>query len=109
MQSTQQSVQLFVETPLKARISKASESVPRHVQWRLYTASLVIMDIIMLGLAFRLAYYLRFQLSFNIFFHKLNPDIVFYQNVVVFLIPTMLIIFVLLGLYDREKLLGGTL
>ncbi len=109
MESTQQNVQLFVETPLKAKIRKASKSVPRHVQWRLYTASLVIVDIIMLGLAFRLAYYLRFQLSFDIFFHKLNPDIVFYQNVVVFLIPTLLIIFVLLGLYDREKLLGGTL
>jgi exopolysaccharide biosynthesis polyprenyl glycosylphosphotransferase len=109
MESNQQSIQLFVETPLKAKIRKASESVPRHVQWRLYSGSLVIMDIIMLGLASRLAYYLRFQLSFDIFFLDLNPNILFYRNVVAYMIPTLLIIFMILGLYDREKLLGGTL
>jgi exopolysaccharide biosynthesis polyprenyl glycosylphosphotransferase len=108
MQSTQQSAQLLVETPLKAKIRKASRSVPRHMQWRLYTAGLVIMDIIMVSLAFRLAYYLRFQLSFKIFFQNVDPDIIFYQNVSSILIPILLVIFFLMGLYDREKLLGGT-
>lgn len=108
MESTQSSVHYFVETPLKAKIRKASSSVPRQTQWRLYMASLVLVDVIMLGLAFRLAYYLRFELSFAIFFQDLEPNLRFYQNLVTFLIPTLLLIFMLLGLYDREKLLGGT-
>ncbi len=109
MESTHQSVQLIAETQLKAKIRKASESVPRQIQWRLYFVGLVIMDIIMLGLAFRLAYFIRFQSFFSFFFHKLTPDIGFYQNVVIFLTPKLLIIFLILGLYDQEKLLGGTL
>jgi exopolysaccharide biosynthesis polyprenyl glycosylphosphotransferase len=108
MESTQSSVHYFVETPVKAKIRKASASVPRHMQWKLYIASLVVLDMVMLGLAFRLAYYLRFELSFRIFFQNLEPELVFYQNVATFLIPALLLIFMLLGLYDREKLLGGT-
>jgi len=108
MESTQSSAHYFVETPLKAKIRKASASVPRHMQWKLYIASLVVVDILMLGLAFRLAYYIRFEFNFRIFFQNLEPELVFYQNVSTFLIPALLVIFMLLGLYDREKLLGGT-
>ena len=108
MQSTQSSVHYFVETPLKAKISKASASVPRYMQWRLYIASLVLVDILMLGVALRLAYYLRFEFPFRFFFQNVEPDLVFYQNVATFLIPILLVIFLVLGLYDREKLLGGT-
>jgi exopolysaccharide biosynthesis polyprenyl glycosylphosphotransferase len=108
MHPSQQSAQLLVETPLKAKIRKASQSVPRQMQWRLYTFSLVIADIIMIGIAFRLAYYIRFQISPRIFFQKLDPDILFYQAVAMILIPILIIIFMLMGLYDREKLLGGT-
>ena len=108
MQSTQSSAHYFVETPLKAKIRKASASVPRHMQWRLYIASLVLVDILMLGVAFRLAYYLRFEMPFRLFFQNVEPNLVFYQNVATFLIPILLVIFLVLGLYDREKLLGGT-
>ena len=108
MESTQSSVHYFVETPLKAKIRKASASVPRHIQWKLYIASLVVLDLLTLGAAFRLAYYIRFELDFRIFFQNLEPELTFYQSVSTFLIPGMLVIFFLLGLYDREKLLGGT-
>jgi FlaA1/EpsC-like NDP-sugar epimerase len=108
MHPSQQSAQLLVETPLKAKIRKASESVPRKTQWRLYTISLAIADTIMIGIAFRMAYFLRFQLSPRIFFQNLDPDILFYQGVATILIPILLIIFMVMGLYDREKLLGGT-
>ncbi|MFC1922873.1 sugar transferase [Chloroflexota bacterium] len=108
METTQPGVQFFVETPLKVKIRKASKSVPRHIQWRLYQASLVIVDLMMLGLAFRLAYYFRFELSISLFYQNINPNIDFYQLVITILIPVMLIIFLFLGLYDRQKLLGGT-
>ena len=108
MESSQSSVHYFVETPIKAKIRKASASIPRHIQWRLYIASLVVLDMVMLGLAFRLAYYLRFELNFRVFFQNLEQELAFYQDVATFLIPSMLVIFLLLRLYDREKLLGGT-
>ncbi|UCD99272.1 MAG: sugar transferase [Chloroflexota bacterium] len=109
MESTQQSVQLIAETPLKAKIRKASRSVPRQMQWRLYTAGLIIADLLMLGFAFLLAYLIRFELLFQFFYHKSDPKVSYYQTVVFFLTLTLLVIFLLLGLYDREKLLGGTL
>ena len=87
METTQPGVQFFVETPLKTKIRKATKSVPRHIQWRLYQASLVILDLIMLGLAFRLAYYFRFQFSISLFFQIIKPNIVFYQGVIAALIP----------------------
>jgi exopolysaccharide biosynthesis polyprenyl glycosylphosphotransferase len=108
METTQPGAHFFVETPLKAKIRRASKSVPGHMQWRLYTISLILMDILMIGLAFRLAYYIRFQLSISIFFQNIDPNIAFYQRLVTILIPVWVIIFVILGLYDRQKLLGGT-
>jgi exopolysaccharide biosynthesis polyprenyl glycosylphosphotransferase len=108
MESTQPGVQFFVETPLKTKIRKASNSVPRHLQWRLYRTSLFILDILMLGLAFRLAYFIRFELTIALLFQDIEPNIAFYQRVISFLIPVMLFIFLFLGLYDRQKLLGGT-
>ena len=108
MESTQSSVHYFVETPLKAKIRRASSSVPRRTQWRLYIASLVVVDMLMLGLAYRLSFYLRFEQSFTIFYQNVASDLNFYQNVVAFLIPVNLIIFLVLGLYERENLVGGT-
>ena len=73
MESTQPGVSFYVDTPLKAKISKASKSVPKHVQWRLYTAGLVLVDTLMIGIAFRFAYFLRFQLGIDFFFQNYIP------------------------------------
>jgi exopolysaccharide biosynthesis polyprenyl glycosylphosphotransferase len=78
------------------------------LQWRLYTASLVLNDLLMSGLAFRLAYFVRFELPIGIFQQNVTPEFSFYQQLVVIFVPLWLIIFALLGLYDRQKLLGGT-
>lgn len=108
MESTQPSTHFFSETPLRAKVLKASKRVPRQLQWRLYTATLIIVDLLILGLAFRFAYAMRFQMSIGLFYQNINPSITFYQNLVMVLIPVLLVIFLLLGLYDRQKLLGGT-
>jgi exopolysaccharide biosynthesis polyprenyl glycosylphosphotransferase len=108
VETSPSSPEMFFESALKTRINQASNSIPRTLQWRLFIAGLIISDILMSGLAFRLAYFVRFELSLGIFYQNINPPIDFYQRLVFIFIPLWLFIFALLGLYDRQKLLGGT-
>jgi exopolysaccharide biosynthesis polyprenyl glycosylphosphotransferase len=62
----------------------------------------------MLGIGFRLAYYVRFELSLPIFHLEANPSFRFYQFLVLGLIATLLLIFKISGLYEKQNLLGGT-
>lgn len=99
---------LQFESPLKAEIIKVTRNVPRHAQWRGYIVALLINDIVNISLAFWLAYEVRFELSLGIFYQNLRINQALYQLLVTLLIPVWLLIFYLLGLYDRQKLLGGT-
>lgn len=108
MQSSMPSVNSIVEPALRAKVYRASSSVPRHVQWRLLTASLIIVDTCMLLIAFRAAYFLRFDLNLPIFYLEFKPSMAYYERIVFYLLPVWLIIFVVSGLYDRKNLLGGT-
>ena len=108
MQPTASNTNALLETPLTLKIYQASRNVPRIWQWRLFYASLAISDIIMLGIAFRLAYFARFELSVPIFRQDVNPLFAFYQLLVLGLISTLLLIFLIAGLYERQNLLGGT-
>ncbi|MBK8045648.1 MAG: sugar transferase [Anaerolineales bacterium] len=69
--------------------------------------TLLASDSLMLALAFRLAFWLRFELQLT-----LSPEIVpspdFYPLVVFILIPVWLGIFAFFKLYDYDHLLGGT-
>jgi exopolysaccharide biosynthesis polyprenyl glycosylphosphotransferase len=108
METTPSGANLILEAPLKSDILKASRSVPRHLQWRAYTFGLVLSDIVTIGFAFWLAYIVRFELSLGIFYQNLRTNLGYYQSLVMVLIPAWIILFYLLGLYDRQKLLGGT-
>ncbi len=106
MQTTAPGVNAPWEVHLTAKINQASRTISRPWQWRLYTLSLIVSDLVMTGVAFRLSYYLRFEASIG-FFQDVTPSIVYYQFLVVILIPTWLFIFWATGLYNRHKLLGG--
>jgi hypothetical protein len=73
-----------------------------------HTFGLMISDLLTIGFAFWLAYEVRFELSLGIFYQNLRPHLTYYQSLVMVLIPVWIIIFYVLGLYDRQKLLGGT-
>jgi len=107
MENTQSGTNLLLEAPLKADIFEASRSVPRHLQWRAYALTLLISDVVTIGFAFWLAYMVRFELSLGIFYENLRPHLSYYQSLVMVLIPVWIVIFYILGLYDRQKLLGG--
>jgi FlaA1/EpsC-like NDP-sugar epimerase len=108
MQPFESNVGAILDTTLSQRIDQASSLIPRRWQWRFFTIALVITDIAMTGLAFRFAYFLRFQTGWNIFMQDTIPRFDFYQTLVVLLLLLWLIIFALNGLYNRQNLLGGT-
>jgi exopolysaccharide biosynthesis polyprenyl glycosylphosphotransferase len=93
----------------KAVVDNVSWIVSRVIQWRLFTLSLVIVDGIAIGIAFWLAYFLRFELSLGFFSMEVDPSINFYKGFCLLLIPLWLFIFFVLQLYDRKNLLGGAL
>lgn len=83
------------------------KKIPRSAQWRLYQTSLIINDLVMMILAFRLAYLIRFTLYIPIFHLEADPFHPTYNTLFFALIPVWLFIFTAAGLYNRQKLLGG--
>jgi exopolysaccharide biosynthesis polyprenyl glycosylphosphotransferase len=73
----------------------------------LFTISLIISDILLTGLAFRLAYLIRFNLDLPIFRLEVVPSFPFYQDISLLLIPLWFTVFALNGVYQRNNLLGG--
>ena len=90
------------------RIRHAARKLSRSGQWRLFKITLVINDFLMLGSAFLLAHFFRFRIPFPLFDTNVYTDIQYYRAIVLGLIPIWLLIFYVIGLYDRNKLLGGT-
>jgi len=78
------------------------------MQWRLYILTLVVSDMVMTGLAFWLAFYIRFRLNFPVFNLTIEPSPTFYPRVILAFTATWLFVFFLAGLYHSENLLGGT-
>ncbi|HBX69543.1 MAG TPA: sugar transferase [Chloroflexi bacterium] len=62
----------------------------------------------MIGIAFRLAYWIRFQLSFNIFKDDVYTSFSYYQVLSFVLVPTWIALYIFHGLYQKQYLLGGT-
>ncbi len=108
MQSALKGNDTYLETPLAVKVQRATRSIPGRTQWSLYRLTLLFSDGIMLGIAFRLAYSLRFDLNIGVFQEDAIPSLPFYQSIVLLLVPTWLVIYALSGLYNRKNLLGGT-
>jgi exopolysaccharide biosynthesis polyprenyl glycosylphosphotransferase len=109
MQTTAPGNDIQFETiPLTLKITQATRNIPRHWQWRMYRISTVINDFVMIGLAFRLAYFIRFDLGLSVFQEDVLSSINFYRLLVFILIPIWILVFASVGLYNRQNLLGGT-
>lgn len=107
MESSTSSMNIWLESPLRTKIHNASRVIPRRLQWRLFTISLIMLDLVAVGLAFRIAFYIRFESPINRLFQVIDPPILLYQRLVIILVPLWLAVFYFLGLYDKQKLLGG--
>jgi len=87
--------------------AQLSQLSPRG-RWALFFACLVLVDVSMIGSAFSLAYWVRFDLNLP-FFQDSSPSFLFYEGLVLFfVIPLWLAIFAASGLYGKQNLLGGT-
>lgn len=102
-------IQAIVRSSLSThRVHSATQRLSRRGQWRLLKGVLVVNDVVMLGVAFWLAYVIRFGLQSPIFQADAVPSISYYRLIVLGLVPVWLSIYAINGLYDRTKLLGGT-
>ncbi|MDM8519654.1 sugar transferase [Anaerolineales bacterium HSG6] len=73
---------------------------------------LILVDLAMLAIAFRLAFYLRFENSLlSIIWDNFPASIphTFYQTLIFWLVPLWIIIFGSFGLYSKKNLFSGTI
>ncbi len=87
---------------------RAAKVVSRSTQWFLFTTALILLDAFMMSLSFRIAYWIRFEINLPLFNLTVVPSYAFYQMLTLAMIPLMLGIFAIKGLYQRDNLLGGT-
>ncbi len=78
-----------------------------QTKFRVVLAVLVVLDLIMLGLAFWMAYNVRFAEITAPLFDPGSSDIDFYRYTVYMLIPIWLVLFKLFRLYDTAQLFSG--
>lgn len=90
------------------KIGKVNSVISRQMQWFVYKIALVGSDILMTGLAFRLAYFFRFETSFQFFDESAVVSVEHYRSLVALSSFLWLLIFVINGLYNNQNLLGGT-
>lgn len=108
MESLSSKPNLILEDVFKSEILRVSKRLPKHLQWRLLQLGLIINDLLMIGVAFRAAYFIRFELSLEVFRDDALTSMDYYQQLTLLLIPSLIIIYLIAGLYSRQKLLGGT-
>jgi exopolysaccharide biosynthesis polyprenyl glycosylphosphotransferase len=95
-----------VALPLDAH-GPAVRPPARRLQWPLFTLGLMLVDATLAGLAFRLAYLVRFELPLGVFQADAILSKPYYQLLVVFMTLGWLAVFSGFGLYSRANLLGG--
>lgn len=101
---------LYPRTYLDRDSARTTRPIPMgyRSQRRLYLAALVLVDLLMLVLAFELAFWVRFDLNLPIFQLDVTPSPAYYQQIAAILTGLWLLFFFLFRAYDWDNLLGGT-
>ena len=100
-------VEEILDTSLVFKISQATNTISRDAQWFIFRVLLIISDTIMIGVSFRLAYWLRFEIPFSMFQEDALSDIHYYQLLTFIFVPVWLAVILFHGLYQEKNLLGG--
>ncbi len=107
MQSSASRFNTALETQVKVKYHPASLLISRKNQGRLLILCLIVSDLLMAGIAFWAAYFIRFQTSIQLFRLDVTPSLVFYKSLFLGVIPLWLAIFAIVGLYNRSNLMDG--
>lgn len=108
MESSVENVKATFDPIFSKPFFAVKPTLSQQAQWRFLIAGLIVSDIVMSGLGFRLAYFLRFGLDIPVFRLDVTPSLPYYQGLSFILIPILFTVFALNGLYQRANLLGGT-
>ena len=79
----------------------------RRSEWLALRLVLLVVDAVVISLAFGLAYLIRFNTDLPLFYTPQENPVQFYTSLVAWLIPVWLFVFSLYRLYDPHTLLGG--
>jgi hypothetical protein len=75
-----------------------------RLEFRLYQVALFLLDLVLISLAFRAAFIIRFESWAAAFFQdSIVPEVPFYIDSMLVAIPIWLVIFVIKGLYQRKN------
>jgi exopolysaccharide biosynthesis polyprenyl glycosylphosphotransferase len=77
----------------------------RNLEWLLLIGALILNDLILYNIAFRLAYWIRYESNWPITKYWFQPAID-YTHLSLLTIPVFIVIFAMVGLYNRKNLLG---
>jgi exopolysaccharide biosynthesis polyprenyl glycosylphosphotransferase len=108
MKQSNLSVDPWVGPVPKPRLGRLTLTLSKSTQWRWLISSLLLTDFVLIGLSFRLAYWIRFELNIPIFRLEVVPQLDFYQAFSLSTLPVWIAVFALFGLYSKNTLLGGT-
>jgi len=108
MSSSAPAIEALLESAVAKEAKASARRKSRDREWRILITVLILNDLLMAAFAFRIAYWLRFELGVSVFEQEALSSRVYYERVVVVLTPIWLVIFAALGLYQRDHLLGGT-
>lgn len=109
MTSSMPSVGPILKKPVKPIAASSTYQSLKKFQWSLLILALVINDSLMTAFAFRLAYDARFKWALHVFRLDVIPDLGFYSQLVLTLLPVWILLFAMEGLYRGDNLLGGTI
>lgn len=87
-----------------------SSAVGVNVRWArqlLLLVSLFLIDLIAVFSGFILAYLIRFETNFFLFYQHEIPPLAFYKSLIFWIAPGWIIIFLAFGLYDFKNIFSG--
>ena len=90
------------------KIRENSQASRSAFHWALFIFAMLVSDMLAIGLAFRVAYFIRFEAQIPLFKLEIEPSVLNYSNLVLLLIPVWLMLYAWMGLYNRRNILAGT-
>ncbi|MBI5830430.1 MAG: sugar transferase [Chloroflexi bacterium] len=103
-----QHIDAVADLGLEVQRRRSAGRLSSRAQRNLFIAGLVVADCLLLGAAFAAAYIVRFDVQLPVFQVIQTPQRFLYIGLSIALVPVWVALFWLYGLYDWEKLLGGT-